>query len=98
MILLSVTLGSPARTRTTDMVVNSHPLYRLSYWGIELHIYHGLGFVSTKNSGAKLLPWSGPAMPGTCDGLPCRGCVPHFWPVYAKQKSYFMQIEQKLNI
>ncbi len=26
--------GSPARTRTTDMVVNSHPLYRLSYWGI----------------------------------------------------------------
>jgi hypothetical protein len=25
--------GSPARTRTTDMVVNSHPLYRLSYWG-----------------------------------------------------------------
>lgn len=26
-------VGSPARTRTTDMVVNSHPLYRLSYWG-----------------------------------------------------------------
>jgi hypothetical protein len=25
--------GSPARTRTTDMVINSHPLYRLSYWG-----------------------------------------------------------------
>jgi hypothetical protein len=28
-----VLIGSPARTRTTDMVVNSHPLYRLSYWG-----------------------------------------------------------------
>lgn len=26
-------LGSPARTRTTDMLVNSQPLYRLSYWG-----------------------------------------------------------------
>ncbi len=26
--------GSPARTRTTDLVVNSHPLYQLSYWGI----------------------------------------------------------------
>ena len=31
-------IGSPARTRTTDMVVNSHPLYRLSYWGTELLI------------------------------------------------------------
>ena len=26
--------GSPARTRTADLVVNSHPLYRLSYRGI----------------------------------------------------------------
>ncbi len=26
--------GSPARTRTTDKVVNSHLLYRLSYWGM----------------------------------------------------------------
>lgn len=26
--------GSPARTRTTDPVVNSHLLYRLSYWGM----------------------------------------------------------------
>jgi hypothetical protein len=26
--------GSPARTRTTDPVINSHLLYRLSYWGI----------------------------------------------------------------
>jgi hypothetical protein len=25
--------GSPGRTRTADMVVNSHPLYRLSYRG-----------------------------------------------------------------
>lgn len=28
------TSGSPARTRTADLVVNSHPLYRLSYRGI----------------------------------------------------------------
>lgn len=27
--------GSPTRTRTRDKVVNSHLLYRLSYWGIE---------------------------------------------------------------
>ncbi len=27
--------GSPARTRTTDKVVNSHLLYRLSYWGMK---------------------------------------------------------------
>jgi hypothetical protein len=26
--------GSPGRTRTADLVVNSHPLYRLSYRGI----------------------------------------------------------------
>ncbi len=26
--------GSPGRTRTSDMVVNSHPLYRLSYRGV----------------------------------------------------------------
>ena len=25
--------GSPGRTRTNDMVVNSHPLYQLSYRG-----------------------------------------------------------------
>ena len=31
--------GSPARTRTTDMVVNSHPLYRLSYWGIKKYSF-----------------------------------------------------------
>ena len=32
--LLRVTLGSPGRTRTSDRVVNSHLLYRLSYRGI----------------------------------------------------------------
>jgi hypothetical protein len=29
-----VVVGSPARTRTTDPMVNSHLLYRLSYRGI----------------------------------------------------------------
>ena len=29
-----VLFGSPARTRTADPMVNSHLLYRLSYWGI----------------------------------------------------------------
>jgi hypothetical protein len=28
--------GSPGRTRTADQVVNSHPLYRLSYRGLGL--------------------------------------------------------------
>lgn len=27
-------IGSPGRARTADLVVNSHPLYRLSYRGI----------------------------------------------------------------
>jgi hypothetical protein len=31
-----VQFGSPARTRTTDKVVNSHLLYRLSYWGMRI--------------------------------------------------------------
>jgi hypothetical protein len=26
-------VGSPGRTRTSDMVINSHPLYQLSYRG-----------------------------------------------------------------
>ncbi len=30
--------GSPARTRTTDKVINSHLLYQLSYWGIALEL------------------------------------------------------------
>ena len=30
-----VIIGSPARTRTTDKVINSHLLYRLSYWGMK---------------------------------------------------------------
>ena len=28
--------GSPGRTRTADQMVNSHPLYRLSYRGVSL--------------------------------------------------------------
>ncbi len=28
-------LSSPTRTRTWDMVINSHPLYQLSYRGME---------------------------------------------------------------
>ena len=28
-----VVTGSPGRTRTSDKVVNSHPLYQLSYRG-----------------------------------------------------------------
>ena len=28
--------GSPGRARTADLVINSHPLYRLSYRGITL--------------------------------------------------------------
>jgi hypothetical protein len=35
--LQPIRIGSPARTRTTDMVVNSHPLYRLSYWGMIIY-------------------------------------------------------------
>jgi hypothetical protein len=27
-------IGSPGRTRTADKVVNSHPLYQLSYRGL----------------------------------------------------------------
>lgn|GEM_PF-3955761 len=29
--------GSPGRTRTADQVVNSHPLYLLSYRGMRLY-------------------------------------------------------------
>ncbi len=28
--------GSPGQARTADLVINSHPLYRLSYRGIAL--------------------------------------------------------------
>ena len=31
-----ILFGSPTRTRTRDRVVNSHLLYRLSYWGMSL--------------------------------------------------------------
>ena len=34
MLKLLDLLGSPGRTRTSDRVVNSHLLYRLSYRGI----------------------------------------------------------------
>ena len=34
MDLIGLCIGSPARTRTTDPMVNSHLLCRLSYWGI----------------------------------------------------------------
>jgi hypothetical protein len=33
-LLLPVQPSSPGRTRTSDLVINSHPLYRLSYRGI----------------------------------------------------------------
>jgi hypothetical protein len=29
-------IGSPGRARTADLVINSHPLYRLSYRGVIL--------------------------------------------------------------
>ncbi len=30
--------GSPGRARTADLMINSHPLYRLSYRGIGGHV------------------------------------------------------------
>lgn len=33
-----VQFGSPGRTRTSDKVVNSHPLYQLSYRGTKISI------------------------------------------------------------
>jgi hypothetical protein len=32
---LNILNGSPGRARTADLVINSHPLYQLSYRGIE---------------------------------------------------------------
>ena len=32
-------LGSPGRARTADLVINSHPLYQLSYRGLEARAY-----------------------------------------------------------
>src|SRR5664279_23086 len=50
--------GSPARTRTTDMVINSHPLYRLSYWGIRINYLACIRLsVKTKN-GSKSEGWA----------------------------------------
>ena len=34
-LFLDVKYGSPARARTSDMVINSHPLYQLSYGGVK---------------------------------------------------------------
>ncbi len=46
-----VVYGSPARTRTTDMVVNSHPLYRLSYWGRDQFFITAAVFCQPENEG-----------------------------------------------
>ncbi len=40
--------GSPARTRTWDMVINSHPLYQLSYRG--MNWYDEIGCTATYTS------------------------------------------------
>ena len=54
--------GSPGRTRTTDQVINSHPLYQLSYRGIV-----GCRFAAgAKLSSAGSLKSSGD--PGTVEG------------------------------
>ena len=37
-------IGSPGRARTADLVVNSHPLYRLSYRGIGSRYYFKIAF------------------------------------------------------
>ena len=36
-------VGSPGRTRTCDLVINSHPLYRLSYRGVFAELQHAAG-------------------------------------------------------
>ncbi len=46
--------GSPGRTRTSDKVVNSHLLYRLSYRGIGGERYEPPAIVSTKHFPARL--------------------------------------------
>jgi hypothetical protein len=33
-----ILLGSPGRARTADLMINSHPLYRLSYRGINFSL------------------------------------------------------------
>lgn len=46
--------GSPGRTRTADLMINSHPLYRLSYRGIrpnlKSNLYVGQGVFSEISS------------------------------------------------
>ena len=40
--------GSPSWTRTNDIVINSHALYRLSYWGIfSFHTRHSQSALTT---------------------------------------------------
>ena len=45
--------GSPARTRTTDKLINSQLLYRLSYWGIvesqRMRMVHRQGILVNRN-------------------------------------------------
>ena len=53
---------SPTWTRTTDMVINSHPLYQLSYRGMRRRVYETLA--GSVNSGAGL---------GASGGLPTEG-------------------------
>lgn len=56
-LMHSLQFGSPGRARTADLVVNSHPLYRLSYRGI---VYSLIYFNECL------------AMPGSQVGLPER--------------------------
>jgi hypothetical protein len=40
LVLSILKSGSPGGTRTPDLVINSHPLYRLSYRGTMNRLYH----------------------------------------------------------
>ncbi len=40
-------LGSPGRARTADLMINSHPLYRLSYRGIIFFSFGAPGEIRT---------------------------------------------------
>ena len=39
--------GSPGRARTADLVINSHPLYQLSYAGMQRNFYGIAGPLSS---------------------------------------------------
>ena len=60
-------VGSPGRTRTSDMVVNSHPLYQLSYRGIGEAPLCGASSSTGIQTGCRLLLISPPKV--------CRVCV-----------------------